>query len=180
MKALRSIATVGLLVASAAGATRAQAPPPAPQSREAIFKAARDVMDKAGVATLVTLDAKGAPDSRIVEPFPVEPDWVVWMATTSASRKVTEIARDPRVAMTYFDPATPGYVTLVGRAAIVRDPAEKAKRWKDAWTVFYKDRNRGADYTLIRVTATRLEISSPARGMNNDPLTWAPVTVPLR
>ena len=37
---------------------------------------------------------------------------------------------------------------FVGRAEIVDDPAEKAKRWKDDWAAFYSDKNRGADYTL--------------------------------
>ena len=117
-----------------------------------------------------------------MEPFParLEDNFTVWMATTAASRKVRQIAREPRVALTYFDQSAPGYVTLIGTAAIVRDPTEKAKRWKESWVGFYKDRNRGDDYTLIRLTSSRLEISSPSQGMNNDPVTWRAVTLQLR
>ena len=158
----------------------AQTPTPSQPSKEAIFVAARDIMSKARYATFITVDARNAPQARVVDPFPVEDNWIVWIATTSASRKVAEIRREPRVALSYFDTQDQGYVTLTGTAVIVRDPAEKAKRWKDAWSAFYKDKNRGEDYTLIRVTATRLEVSSPGRNMSNDPITWKPVTVVLR
>ena len=166
--------------ASAAGAQPTPSPTPAGPPREDVMKAARTIIEKALFATMVTVDAEGAPQSRIVDPFPPEGEFTMWIATTGASRKVAEIQRDPRVALTYFDPSAPGYVTLIGNAAIVRDPAEKAKRWKEAWVGFYKDRNRGDDYTLIRVTPTRLEISSRNQGMNNDPVTWKPVTLTLK
>ena len=190
------IAVICLVGTVAAGACTSAAPPPPPASapaaqpapnpapagpaREDVSKAARAIIEKALFATMVTVGADGAPQSRIVDPFPPEGEFTVWIATTGASRKVAEIQRDPRVALTYFDPSAPGYVTLTGIAAIVRDPVEKARRWKDAWVGFYKDKNRGDDYTLIRVTPTRLEISSPNQGMNNDPVTWKPVTLTLK
>jgi len=67
-----------------------------------------------------------------------------------------------------FDPNSMGYATLLGRAALVSDPAEKAKRWKDDWAKLYKDRNRGDDYLLIKVTPIRLEVSAEGEGIRND------------
>jgi general stress protein 26 len=154
----------------------------APQTptRDAIIAAAEKVMQGARYATFITLDGAGAPQARIVDPFPPEEDLVVWIATRGVTRKVVQIEEDPRVSLLYFDAGTSSYVTLVGTAAIVRDPAEKAKRWKDAWASFYKDKNQGDDYTLIKVTPSRLEISSQAQGMRNDPVTWQPVILKLR
>ena len=154
----------------------ARAPAPA-ADRGAVVAAARTLIARTPFATLSTIGEDGAPQSRIVEPFPVEDNFTVWIATNSSTRKVREIERNPRVTVLYFDQQGPGYVSLIGSAAVVRDPAEKAKRWKESWVAFYKDRNRGEDYTLIRVTPTRLEISSPSQGMNNDPATWQPVTI---
>jgi hypothetical protein len=71
----------------------------------------------------------------------------------------------------------PGYVTLLGRAAVVSDPAEKAKRWKEDWAAFYKDKNRGDDYVLIRVTPFRLEIVSYGQGLLDDPASWRPLSI---
>jgi PPOX class probable F420-dependent enzyme len=153
---------------------------PAAPARDEVLAAARDLITRTPFATMVTVDETGAPQSRIVDPFPLEDGFVAWIATTGASRKVAHITREPRVALTYFDAERPGYVTLTGTAAVVRDPAEKSKRWKDSWVGFYKDKNRGDDYTLIRVTPTTLEISSPSHKMANDPATWKPVTVILK
>ncbi len=56
----------------------------------------------------------------------------------------------------------------------------KARRWKDEWVAFYKDRNRSDDYVLIRVVPTRLEIVAEALGMKPDPATWRPVILDLK
>jgi PPOX class probable F420-dependent enzyme len=178
-----AIVLAGALIAGASCAQE-QVAAPAPD-RAAVVAAAKTLIGRTPFATLTTLGEDGAPQSRIVEPFPPEDNFTVWIATNSSTRKVRQIQRDPRVTVLYFDqgergdPRAPGYVSLIGTATIVRDPAEKSKRWKDAWVGFYKDRNRGEDYTLIRVTPARLEISSPGQGMNNDPATWQPVTIAI-
>ena len=174
----RTIVTLVLTVAFVGAACAREQPAPAP-SLASPAAAAKELIARTSFATLTTLDEDGAPQSRIVEPFPLEGEFTVWIATNGATRKVRHIERDPRVTVLYFDPSGPGYVSIIGNAAIVRDPAEKARRWKDSWVGFYKDRNRGDDYTLIRVMPTRLEISSPSQKMNNDPVTWQPVTVAI-
>jgi general stress protein 26 len=84
------------------------------------------------------------------------------------------------VTLSYFDAKTMGYVTLLGRAVLVTDPAEKAKRWKDDWAKIYKDRNRGDDYLLIRVAPIRLEVSAEGEGVKNDPKTWRAAVVEFK
>jgi general stress protein 26 len=144
----------------------------APPDRAAVIKIATGVMQRARYCTLVTLGDGGHPQARIMDAFPPEEDMVVWMATKASSRKVSEIRRDPRVTLSCFDAKAMSYVTLLGRAALVSDAAEKAKRWKDAWAKLYKDENRGDDYLLIRVTPIRLEVSAESEGVKHDPTTW--------
>jgi general stress protein 26 len=158
----------------------AQKPAAGAPPREAILSAARTIIGKARYASLITLDDKGQPQARLVDPFEPDATFVVWIGTNPLTRKVGQIQADPRVTMLYFDPASSGYVTLIGRARVVRDPTEKANHWKDAWTPLYKDKNRGDDYVLIRVEPSRLEVVSVALGMINDPKTWRPVGVDLR
>lgn len=165
---------------SAAPASQTSAPVPDPPNRDRIVEATRAILAKARYATLVTLDEGGAPQARVVDPFPPEgDDLVVWVATNGRSRKVGQIARDPRVTLLYFEPATQSAVTLAGTARLVRDPAEKARHWKDEWQTFYQDTHKGDDYVLIRVTPSRLEVVGDAYGMVNDPATWRPVILPL-
>jgi general stress protein 26 len=155
------------------------AAPPQPD-RAAVVKAAAGIMQRARFCTLVTMGDDGHPQARIMDAFPPDAQMVVWMATTPFSRKVAEIRKDPRVTLSCFDPNSMGYATLLGRAALVADPAEKAKRWKDDWAKIYKDKNRGDDYLLIKVTPIRLEVSAESEGIKNDPKTWRAVIVEFR
>ncbi|MBI4913872.1 MAG: pyridoxamine 5'-phosphate oxidase family protein [Acidobacteria bacterium] len=149
------------------------AAPPAPQP----LAVARELSTTARYCSLVTLDAGGSPDARLMDAFPMEADGTVWLATTAASRKVGQIRRDPRVSLLWFEAGSQSYVALVGRATLVVDPVEKARRWKPDWKDFYPGGPQGPEYVLIRVQPRRLEISSPARGLHNDERTWKPVTV---
>jgi general stress protein 26 len=177
MHLARAVAAV-LVVIAAAGCQDTPAPAVAgPPSRERILTASRELIADVRYATLSTLNDAGAPESRLMEPFAPDEAFDIWMGTNAASSKVAEIERHGAVALLYANTTLEGYVSLTGRAVIVRDPSEKSHRWKASWTPFYKDGHRGDDYVLIRFTPTRLEISSPKQGMNNDPATWRPVTL---
>jgi general stress protein 26 len=154
----------------------AHAPATVP-AREVVISAAREMMTKARYCALITLGKDGHPQAREIDAFAPEPDMTVWIATNPVTRKVTEITRDARVTLYYASEGGAGYVTILGRAQIVDDPAEKAKRWKDDWAAFYKDRNRGPDYLLIRVRPVRLEIVSYTHKLTNDPTTWRPISI---
>lgn len=167
-----------IVLLGAAGVARslpAQKPPP----RDSVLLAARDIMKAARYTTLVTLGPDGHPQARIVDPFVPEKDLTIWIATTARSRKVREIRQDRRVTLLYFNPGGLEYVTVVGRAEIVTAAADKARLWKEEWSAFYQDKNRGPDYTLIRVRPSRLEVVSPRHRLTNDPDTWRPVLLKL-
>ena len=174
----RSIATVAVLIIvlaipPAAAQTTAGLPP----DRAAVINIAAGIMERARYCTLITLGDGGHPQARIMDAFPPEGEMVVWMATNARSRKVGEIRKDPRVTLSYFDAKTTSYVTLIGRATLVSDPAEKAKRWKEAWAKLYIDGNRGDDYLLVKVTPVRLEVSAEGEGVKHDPKTWRATVV---
>jgi len=178
---MRATATVMALVALCASTpVMGQNARPATVERSVAIKAAGELMGKARFCALVTVGHDGHPQARVVDPFAPEGDMTVWIATNPVTRKVAQIKKDPRVTLFYFDPAGPGYVTLLGTAEVVKDATEKAKRWKEDWGAFYTDKNRGDDYVLIRVRPSRLEIVSYGHGLLNDPKTWRPVVVEFR
>jgi general stress protein 26 len=168
-----------LLLLSIAVPTVPSAASQAP-AKAAVLGAARAIVGKARYATLTTLDERGAPQSRIVDPFPPEDELTIWVATNSRTRKVGQIARDGRVTLTYFDREAQHYVTVTGTAVLVADLAARAKRWKEEWAPFYPNGYRGDDYVLIRIEPLRLEVVAPELGMTNDPVTWRPVTLEMR
>jgi general stress protein 26 len=101
---------------------------------------ARRVVRAVAYPTFITTDATGRPQARTVQPQQPDGNWTVWFATNPRTRKVTEIQRDPRVVLHYFDPVTLSYVSLIGRARVVRDRASKAAHWDRSWDAFYPDR----------------------------------------
>lgn len=132
----------------------------------------RRLIAGARYATLVTLDESGAPRSRTVQPSPPERDFTVWLATNPRTRKVQDITRDARVVLHYFDPVRMGYVSLVGKARVVRDRPTKDAHWDKSWSTFYPDRDTSV--VLIGVTPERLEIVSDKDGITGDKATWRP------
>ena len=171
---MRAIATLAafILIGSA---PQAQSGAPA---RDAVLKAAREVISAARYATLATIDDLGGyPYSRIVDPFEPEADFTIWIGTNADSRKVQQITRNPRVSLLYFDAPRQHYVALTGSATVVRDTAEKSRRFKPEWKAFYKNGEGGDDYVLLKVAPLWLEIVAESLGMKNDPATWRPVTV---
>lgn len=146
-------------------------------SREAIIEAGRDIMVAAVQCGLVTIGPDGAPQARMMDPFPPEDDLVVWMATSRDTRKVAEMRADPRVTLIYYDRDNPGYATLVGRVRIVDEVAEKRARWKDAWQDFYPGGPEGGSYLLLEFVPDRLEVVSVKHAIAADPLAWKAAVV---
>lgn len=145
-----------------------------------ITAAAFDVMRAARYCTLITINDGGHPQSRIVDPLIAESEGSIWIATNPQSRKVKEIERDPRVTLTFFNAAAGEYVTVLGTAMVVTDPARRAAHWKTEWQPFYKEQSRGADFMLFEVRPVQFEVSSPRHKLANDPDTWRPVILNLQ
>jgi general stress protein 26 len=133
---------------------------------------ARRIVAAARYATFITIDGAGQPQARTVDAAAPDSGWNVWVATNPRTRKVREVERQSRVALHYFDATSQSYVAVTGRARVVRDRQSKDAHWNPAWTPFYK--NRDTDVVLIVVQATKVEVVSPAMGVDNDPVTWLP------
>ncbi len=154
-----------MAAAGVPGGVGAQAP-----AREELLAIARAVVAGAPFVSLATVDEGRYPAVRAMDGIAPDENWVVWLATNPASRKVAHLREQPRVALHYLDAGGASYVTLIGRARLVDDPAMKARHWKESWTPFYPDRDEGV--LLIEVTPIRLEVVSEGRGAPGDPETW--------
>jgi general stress protein 26 len=170
-----TLAVAAFCVAAGAAASFAQPPAAPAPARTMLIEAAREIMTKTGICAVITVDETGRPQARAIDAFPPDEKMVVWFATNPKTRKVDQLKRDPRVTLYYYDPAAMEYVTLLGRARLVDDPAEKQRRWKDSFRAFWAD--RGAGYLLVEVTPERIEVVSPKRKIFNDPATWLPAAV---
>lgn len=84
-------------------------------------QATRELLDGKSFATIATLNPDGAPQTSVVW-IDREGDTVVFSATRNR-QKVRNLARDPRVSLTVFDPANPYQsVEIRGAAELIDDP----------------------------------------------------------
>lgn len=174
MMILRSILVVALLsgpIGSPATAAESEVPE--------VLAAARQVISAARFCTLITLDAGGHPQARVMDPFPPDEDFTIWMATNRSTRKVRQLEADPRVTLSCFDSEGIAYVTLLGVAELVDDESERERHFKPEWGDFYVDQQHGPDFVLIRLVPFRLEIVSIVHGIASDPMAWRPRIVDL-
>jgi len=178
MKSLPSTIAL-LLVLGGRSPLLGQGAPSGAPSRAQAVAAAREIIEAARYGTLVTIGLDGQPQARIVDPFVPDTNFTIWIATNPLTRKVQEIRDNPRVTLLYFNAAKAEYVTVIGTALLDTNSVQKAAHWKAEWASLYKDGNRGDDFVLLRVRPSRLEVSSVARGLRNDPKTWRPIIIDL-
>lgn len=153
------------------GAARDQVTSPA-----GVLAAARATVRDAGVCFFITLDESGRPDARMMQPFPLDPDMSVWLATQRGTRKLAQLARDPRASVACYDPATIGYVTMIGSARVVEDSAQRRLHYSHFWDQFFQG-PQDPTYTLIHVIPVRLEVVSYGRSVATRAPRWRAATL---
>jgi len=85
-------------------------------------------------AMLTTVEPDGSLRSRPMAAQQVEFDGDLWFFTGASSHKVYDIENNPQVNVAFSEPSDQNYVSMSGRATLVRD-RQKAE---DLWNVFYR------------------------------------------
>jgi general stress protein 26 len=108
------------------------------------------------VAMLTTEDG-GVLRSRPMAAAERDGDATLWLFTRASSHKVSELARDERVNLSYAAPSSQTYVSVSGTATLVRDPAAVAARWRESLRVWFPKGREDPDIALLRVTIEQAE-----------------------
>jgi general stress protein 26 len=123
--------------------------------KDAVKKAAAELMKGCQACVLVTVGPEGEPRVRPMAMLPTEgPD--VWFATSKSSRKMKDVAANPKVAVYFERKDDYSNVVVTGRAEEVTDEETKRKLWKDDWKTYWPDGPGSPDYALLKVTAQRI------------------------
>jgi len=122
------------------------------------LKVALETIRAAKFCFLVTVNPKWHVSSRLMQPFEPTEDLIVHMGASSDSRKVREILTDNRVMLDYALPEQGAYVTLSGRAQIIRDTIVKRKYWRDSFIEFWPEGPESSGYIIIRFEPQRVEM----------------------
>ena len=108
-------------------------------------------------AMLTTVCPDGTLRSRPMATQREEFDGVLWFFTDDQSAKVYEIENDKHVNVSYADPDANSYVSVSGRASLVKDRAVMKELWNPLYKAWFP---RGLDdprLALLRVAVEQAE-----------------------
>ena len=103
------------------------------------------------VAMLTTSAPDGSLHSRPMATREAEFDGRLWFFTRASSTKVDEIRDDAEVNVSYASPEEHRYISLGGRAALVRDPGRLRELWGPSDRMWFPQGLDDPDLALLRV-----------------------------
>lgn len=78
-------------------------------------------------------------------------DGDLWFFTRASSHKVTEVEKDHAVGVTYADAGKQDYVSLSGRATLIRDKATVAAHWSEPMRTWFPQGVDDPEAALLKV-----------------------------
>ena len=84
-------------------------------------------------------------------------DGELWFFTDDESPKVSEIRKDQHVNVSYADPDSNTYVSVSGRATLVKDKARAKELWNPFYRAWFPDGLDDPRLGLLRVTVEQAE-----------------------
>ncbi len=97
--------------------------------------------------------------SRPLHTRDTEFDGNLWFFTGLDTTKVSEIQTNPRVNLAYVDAGDGAFLSVEGRAEIVRDQHKVDELWSDAVdSIFFKGGKTDPNLALIKVTCESAEL----------------------
>ena len=125
---------------------------------EAKIEKLRSLIEGIEVAMLTVVEEDGSPRSM---PMYTQPkakfDGTLWFMTSRSSRKVHEIEDDQHVGLCYVDQKGQRYVSLNGRASVLRDQAKIDELWTPLHLAFWPAGREDPDIVLLKVEVDRAE-----------------------
>lgn len=108
-------------------------------------------------AMLTTTDTDGSMHSRPMATQQFSFDGDLWFFTDRTTQKVEEILQDKEVNVSYANPDKDRYVSVSGRAHIVRDRAKIKELWNPIYQAWFPEGVEDPNLVLIRVPVDQAE-----------------------
>lgn len=112
-------------------------------------------LEEFDTAMLVTHATDGELRARPMSMADVGENGELWFVTELDSAKVDEIIADSRVNISLQDDDK--YLSISGRAIIVRDRAKIEELWNETWKVWFPDGQDDPNLALLKIDATEGE-----------------------
>jgi len=109
-------------------------------------------------AHLATCDGTH-PRVRPVAPI-VEDDLSIWVATHCSSKKVPQIRKNPKIALSFLEPGGAKVALVTGEVEVVEDLEAKKRVWKIApldLSRFFPEGQGSPEFCLLKIKVKRIE-----------------------
>src|SRR5262252_1492595 len=124
----------------------------------------RDLIKEIDFCMLTTIDERGDLHSRPMSSNgAIDQDGRLWLFTGASSHKVSEIKDTPRVNVSFADPQNQNYVSITGRARLVRDRNTIAELLQPQFVMWFPEGKEDPNLALLRIKIEKAEYwDSPA------------------
>ncbi len=158
-------------------------------SAQRALQAVDAAMKRNSFPALITVGVDGSPRARTVNvpggssagtvSSAEANDARIWIGTARGTRKLDELAREPKAALMYNSPPDKGFACIMGRihvhdgkdgiAAVARERA-----WRPDFMPFYQGGPHGGQFVALEFVPDRLEVIDYKHKVADDPDGWAP------
>ncbi|HEV2834259.1 MAG TPA: pyridoxamine 5'-phosphate oxidase family protein [Pyrinomonadaceae bacterium] len=130
----------------------------ATQARSGDFDKLREMIEDIDFCMLTTIDEQGDPHSRPMSSNgDIDSNGDLWFFTGASSHKVSEVAKSPKVNVSFADPDNQRYVSVTGVAQLVRDRKKIDELWRPEFKMWFPQGKEDPDVALLRVNLEKGE-----------------------
>jgi general stress protein 26 len=122
------------------------------QKEEAI-KEALALTDRSTIAMVGTNGDDGYPNVKAMIKMETEGLQTIWFSTNTSSKRVAQLARDPKACVYFVDFEQWKGLMLVGHIEILQDPESRQRLWRSGYEKYYPLGVTDPDYTVLRFTS---------------------------
>ena len=103
------------------------------------------------IAMMTSIEPDGTLHSRPMWNHSADESGDLWFFTRERTPKVAELSKESEVNLAYSDPSSQNYVSVSGRAEIIREQAKVKEMWSEGLRTWFPKGPDDPDIALIRV-----------------------------
>jgi len=126
-----------------------------------------NLIDKAGVSIISSVDEDGFPNTKAMLP-PRKREGIkhIFFTTNTSSMRVEQYIGNPKACIYFFDKRFFKGVMLRGAMEVLKDSASKKMIWKDGDEMYYPKGVTDPDYCVLKFTAQNGRYYSNFKSVN--------------
>ena len=110
-----------------------------------------DLIKDVKVAMMTTSELDGSLHSRPMWSHTIDEAGDLWFFSRATTGKITELRKDAQVNLAFSDPSSQNYVSVAGRAEVIRDQEKVKELWSEGLRTWFPKGPDDPDIALIRV-----------------------------